>query len=260
MTAPVSVDELQRAWSAVQAGQFRTDGVPRRERSEIAWTPAEQVVVVTGASSRVGATAVALAIGETSDVSTRLIEYASADVTGLAEATSAELGVSDGWRRGARGDLLIERPAPLAGHHVQPTPAATTCELTILDVGLGAGASGQQAEWLSNVVATAPLVVVGEATIPGLHALNRRLDQSPRSEGTWCAVIGPPVRRWPRALRSAWSPRLHEAVESGRLRTVPEDPHLRMTGLTPEPLPQRVTTACAPIVRDITRSIERNLP
>jgi hypothetical protein len=249
VTGPVSVDELQRAWDALQAGGFRS-GTPRRRQPSEAWVPSEKVVVVVGALSRTGATTIALAIGDTATEATRLIECTTAERAGLADATRAELGVFDGWRRGARGNLVIERPVRSGPSPRQvPVPCGTGADLTIID--LGWIAKQDEPSWAENILVTAPQVIVSEATVLGVRALDRWLEQAARPNDTWCAVIGPGFRRWPRALRHETSARISQAYEAGRLQTVPEDARLRVIGPTVAALPRRVTSACASILGQI---------
>jgi hypothetical protein len=244
MTRAVSVDELQRAWSALEGGQFRASAKLRSSGSEN-WSPTEIVVVVVGAAGRVGATTVALAMGEVASGRVRLVECAPPDRSGLAYATSAELGDAGGWRRGSREALLVERPLAWNDEPSPiPAPIQTERDLTILEIGTAPRVLG----WADGVVATAPQVIVTVATIPGLRALDRLLEPSRPTGGTSCVVVGPNLGRWPKQLRLSMTHRVRDCVDSGQLFTVPEDPRLRLTGLTASPLPRHVASACAPIL------------
>ena len=118
---PVAVDELKRAYLAVQAGTFRRHrhGTP----PTAAWTPASPVLAVVGASSGSGASTVALALA-TAAGTTRLLECASTAAAGLTAAATAELGRDGaGWILGTRGPVRIERVADtLHGPHEVPHP------------------------------------------------------------------------------------------------------------------------------------------
>ena len=67
VTRPVGVDELRRAWHALQEGQFRTRAprppqAPSARRPEVpasAWKPTEPVLPVIGCVGKAGATTAA---------------------------------------------------------------------------------------------------------------------------------------------------------------------------------------------------------
>jgi len=70
---PVSVGELQRAWRAVQAGDFRDRSRPapvaavrRPTGDRELWAPVEQVIPVVGCLGQAGASTVALALATVS--------------------------------------------------------------------------------------------------------------------------------------------------------------------------------------------------
>ena len=103
---PVGVDELRRAWLAVQAGDFRRPHpkqravAPASPAASVEWTPAsdELVIPVVGAAGSCGATTVALALATAAKGRARVVECASASLSGLAAASTAELGADDhGW-------------------------------------------------------------------------------------------------------------------------------------------------------------------
>src|SRR4051794_8358028 len=116
--AAVGVDELVRAWRAIQNGQFRRRGHSTAVRTrppssraagpveagpaanERGWEPIEPVVVVVGCAEPTGASAVALALA-TAAGDSRVIDCAPLGVSGLAAASTAELGRPDpDWVRG----------------------------------------------------------------------------------------------------------------------------------------------------------------
>ena len=116
----VSVDELRRAWQAIDAGQFRAGSSPSSGvGSEVVgpvegWVPAagERVIAVVGCAGSVGASTVALAIGTVWPGSARVVECCPAGVSGLAAAPTAELGRHrSGWLVGRREGLVIDRVA-----------------------------------------------------------------------------------------------------------------------------------------------------
>lgn len=112
--AVVSLGELQRGWQAVQSGRFRCTAraeAAARTRDHAAptsgsaseWYPAEGVIPVLGAGGGVGTTILTLALASVSTAPARVVECCSAAASGLAAASTAELGATDsGWRRGLR--------------------------------------------------------------------------------------------------------------------------------------------------------------
>jgi hypothetical protein len=247
----VSVLELQRAWAAVVAGEFRTGPATHRgARATPQWDPGEPVVVVAGASGRVGATTVAVAAATAADRPVRVVECGPVHATGLAAATTAELGVDDaGWRRGTRDQVLIERTtASFDDPALVPVPGPAACELTVLDAGWDltrlVGADG----WLPAAVATRPLVLVSVATAPGLRALDTALRLTDRPTASWGVLVGPRRSRWRRPPVVAPTPAVDAIAERGRLLRVPVVPAIGLHGLTPDPLPPRLVSACRPIL------------
>lgn len=259
MRSPVPVEELQRAWLAVQAGEFRTHNSPRRRRAST-WTPTELTVVVAGAAGRVGASTVAVGMAAACDRSVRVVESGPMHTTGLAAATTAELGVTDtGWRRGTRDRILIERTT-CAFEHVDdvPTPEGSDCELTIVDASWDLNQIVHAESWLTSLISEAPMLIVTVATVPGLRALDTALQATARPHDTWCAVLGPPLKKWPKALRIAATARVQTAIDKGRLATVPTVPALAMTGLTIDPLPPHLVTACASVLGQLVEHTKGN--
>lgn len=248
MTMAISVDELQRAWTAVESGQFRSVSSRRRDQLRT-WSPRKDVIAVVGATGRVGASTVALAMAEAASRSARVVECAPRHASGLAFATTAELGETGAtWRGGSRGRVLLERAAREHSRIEDITvPSETDRELTILDVAWDpVGILGTNT-WLADALATTPLVVVTVATAPGVRALDQVLQQIGRPASTWCVVVGPSVRRWPKSVRLAATERIDQAVASDRLVTVPSESPFGLSGLTAEPIPRRVLEACAPL-------------
>lgn len=256
MTMTVSVDELQRAWTALESGQFKSTLQPRNRID--GWTPREDVIAVVGAMDRVGATTTALAMAESVSRSTRVVECAPMHASGLAFATTAELGETGAtWRGGTRGRVLLERAAREHSRIEDiSVPSETDRELTILDLGRDPVAILGTNTWLADVLATVPLVVVSGATVPGLRALDQVLQQTARPADTCCVVIGPSVRKWPRSVHLAATGRVNHAISTNRLVTVPSEPAFGLSGLTAEPIPGRVLAACAPVVDEMLDHLE----
>ncbi len=250
MKSPVPVAELQRAWQAVEAGEFRTgEPAKRRRRSSSDWNPTGTTIAVAGATGRVGASLCAVALATAAEEASRVVECSPMHSTGLAAATTAELGVTAaGWRRGTRGTVQIERTTS-AFESVEdvPVPEASDCDLTIVDTGWDLNQILRSNSWLGAAVTTVPLMIVTVATIPGLRALDIALQMTSRPDDTWCAVMGPPLKKWPKQLRVAADHRVQAAIDASRLSTIPLSAPLALSGLTTEPLPPHLVAAATPV-------------
>lgn len=257
-TRPVAVEELRRAWLAVRAGDFRhptkTRPAPAAPpRPGLVWTPAsgERVVPVLGAAGGSGATTVALALATAVGGRARLVECCSASQSGLAAASTAELGADDlGWVHGSRDQVLIDRAdsvRPTLDAVPPPAPAETPL-LTVVDAGSQLEQVLAGRGWLTTLVSEAPvIVVVTRATIPGLRRLECGLHLL-GAERTVAAVVGPPPRRWPRPVTHTLGELTRRLIDSGRLVAIPEDRALAVHGLTPHPLPARLVAAAATLL------------
>lgn len=286
--AAVSVAELKRAWSAVQSGQFRATGhevaepttVPRRPGPEVAvsqpaeWTPAagELVVPVLGCGGSLGASTVALALAEAAAGRwpVRLIECGCATGTGLACASTAELGTdpATGWIRGDRDEVRIERGSDtLLSPDRTPIPALLPSRgqvpsrdlVSVLDVGWQTAQLLATPCWLRTHVLAAPLlVVVSVATLPGLRRLEDTLDRLARNnparpERVVAAVVGPRRKKWPRQVEASAGARTHGLLADDRVVEVPQDPALSVAGISSAPLPGALLAAGAAIAQHITQ-------
>jgi hypothetical protein len=252
----VSVDELKRAWTAVQAGDFRSGtyrGAARSQRptvpSDVEWIPAagERTIAVLGVAGTVGTSTVALALGLAAPDPVRVIECCSADASSLAAASTAELGLHpSGWRQGKRDHVLLERPCEHLVHVDEvpaPVPAETVAQLTILDIGwnpsqvLGTGC------WLNDSTQAADaLVVVAPATVPGLRRLEAALELL-GDERAVVALVGPRRKKWPKGVEHSAGPFTRRALEADRCVEIPEDRGLAVTGLDSRPIPAAVVDA-----------------
>lgn len=226
-----SVAELLGAWRALEAGQFAPGAHPPIEGDVgVVWTPAsgEQVVGVVGCAGGVGASTLALALATATDTTARVVECCPPEASGFSAAANAELGTDGPWRRGNRGDVLLERRATTGP--TAPMPAVTSAGWTIVDASWTAWAD--PGTWLASLLGTLDdLVLVTNATVPGL----RRFESCAELLGRDAVgvVVGPPQKRWPRPVKVAAS------GLPARLTMVdfPLDPRLQVTGLTPDPLP-----------------------
>ncbi|GGO85251.1 hypothetical protein GCM10011584_04740 [Nocardioides phosphati] len=256
---PVGVDELKRAWSAVNAGEFRTGpgtGKGPRGRGTAAaadWSPAagEHTIAVIGCAGSAGASTIALAVGLAAAGLVRVIECCSVTASGLAAASTAELGLHPtDWRQGKRDHVLLERASEVfAGVDEVPLPidAENETQLTILDVGWEAGQLLATDCWLAEAVRTADQVVlVTTATVPGMRRAGVAMDLL---AGHWqpeqiaLAVRGPRRKKWPRGLEHAGGPAVRRALDADRCVEIPEDRELAVNGLDSRPVPAPLISA-----------------
>ena len=228
-----SVAELRDAWRAIEPGEFAHGprSTPAAPGAATVWTPApdERVVAVVGCAGGVGASTVALALATAAGASARVVECCPPIASGFPAAANAELGTEGPWRRGSRGDVLLERP--LSGDATVPVPTESAVEWTFLDTNWTTE-SGPCTGWLGSVLRTLDdIVLVSIATVPGI----RRLESCAELLGRDAlgVVVGPTAKRWPRPVKVAAAgipARVH-------LADFPLDPRLQVTGLTPDPLP-----------------------
>ncbi len=228
-----SVAELREAWRAIEAGEFSHGprSTPAAPGPATVWTPApsERVVVVVGCGGGVGASTLALALATAAGAPARVAECCSPLASGFSATANAELGTEGPWRRGSRGDVLLERP--ITGDATVPVPTESSVEWTVVDTNWTT-ASGPGAGWLGSMLRTLDdVVLVTRSTVPGV----RRLESCAELLGRDAlgVVVGPTAKRWPRPVKVAAAGipvRVH-------LTDYPHDPSLQITGLTPDPLP-----------------------
>ena len=251
----VSVQELKRAWQAVQAGDFRSHRgtpPPTAQRSttpaEHSWEPDEAVLPVIGCAGSVGATTLALSLATAATAgAARVVECCTVTASGLAPASTAELGQHPtGWLQGTRGGVLLERTSDVyisPDEVPHPTVATPPVGLTVLDVAWELGQLLASPSWLSDQLLQAEHVVaVTTATIPGLRRLEGALALL---EGTPVigAVLGPPRRKWPRGLQHSLGALSRQLDQRGAMHLIPLDRTLAVRGLDSEPLPGPLLTA-----------------
>lgn len=259
-TRPVSVDELRRAWRAVQAGQFRSRPTPQppghrsRRSGEPApgaeWTPAseERVLPVLGSAGWCGATTVALALATAAGGRARVVECAPVTATGLAAASTAELGADGyGWTRGSRGEVWLDRVHTLDLPDDLPVPSPVEGPiLTVIDLAQPAEQVLAGDTWRRRLLEDAPTVVVaGRVSVPGVRRLESCLDLL-GADRVVLALLGAPRRRWPRDVIHSLGRLTRSCLDDGWLVDIGEDRALAVHGLTPAPLP-------APLIAAATR-------
>jgi hypothetical protein len=256
---PVGVDELKRAWQALNAGEFRTGpgaGKGPRGRGTAAeddWTPAdgEHTIAVIGSAGSVGASTVALATGLAAAAPVRVIECCSVTASGLAAASTAELGLHPtDWRQGKRDHVLLERASEVlagVGEVPLPTDAEHDTQLTILDIGWEAGQLLATDCWLAEAVRTAnQVVLVSTATVPGMRRAGVVMDLLAghwQPEQITLAIRGPRRKKWPRGLEHAGGPAVRRALDADRCVEIPEDRDLAVNGLDSRPVPAPLISA-----------------
>lgn len=264
-TAGVGVDELERAWRAVRAGQFRA-GQFRAERSAVdGWVSGSggpdlipaPVVLVAGAHGWSGTSTTALLIADAAarrGTAVRLVDVAAPARSGFAAAAATEHGLDESgrWRQGSRGPVSVQRLAgpvnrPAA---VPPPPTGPDGTVTVVDVGwpisdLLEDLDGDPAGrcWLGALLRSAPLVLTARATIPGLRHVDATVDAlaAVRVPGARVvlALLGPATR--PRLLSASTA--VQGAQREQLLVSVPDRPALTRAGLTPAPLPRQLHPA-----------------
>lgn len=233
MTTAFSLAELRAAYTALQNGTFAevcTDFSTPVDTYELAG----RVVGVVGVSAGIGTTTVALAVAEAVGAA-RLVELAAPHASGLAAASTAELGTRAGWTLGQRGELHLERR--LTPDATIPAIPASDDEVTVVDLGA----------FTPHIPTTGSLVVVAPCSVPGLRRLNACLTTLNPAEFV-VVVTGAPGRTLPRTVAGAFAPAVRAVAAGGRVLVVPESAAFRLTGVTGEPLPRLLRTAVAPIV------------
>lgn len=271
-----SLGELQRAWEAVQSGRFRTSGRPGTTGASSAageWFPTETVIPVIGAGGGVGATSLALALASVSPIPARVVECCSASASGLAAASTAELGATEtGWRQGLReGEhhrILLERASgsiPAATDVPAPTDPDPRIAVTFLDCGWDLDHL-MTGGWLAETVTGAAAVVVATtATIPGLRRLEITLDTlglDPAEGRVVAGVLGPLRKKWGRQVEGSLGALTRSLAAAEDLVEIPLDRNLATCGLSSAPLPQPLLTAASQLLERLptTATAARAMP
>lgn len=254
-TRPVGVDELKRAYRAVQAGTFRRGHHPTRPSPR--WSPSGPVLAVVGACAGSGASTMSLALG-TAAGTALVVECSTPTAAGLTAAATAELGRDPGgWVRGTRDAVLLERPADtLGGPHEVPHPSPGGDDaLVVVDVAWELGSVLAGHGWLTDLLeGPGPVVVTAPATVPGLRRLDAALAMLEHAHPV-VALIGPRRRGLLRPVSSAVAAlsRTHDLV--GRVVHVPAEARLRTRGVDSTPLPPGLLRAATELLAltDLTR-------
>ncbi|MGY1829021.1 hypothetical protein ACI8AA_01185 [Geodermatophilus sp. SYSU D01180] len=201
------------------------------------------VVLVLATHAGAGASTVALAVAEglALDRPAQVVEYAEPTRSGLAVASSIELGVDGaGWRRGRRGHLDVFRLARRPGGEELPRlPSADDTErVSVVDVGWPLAAALLETADGTPGPRTA-CVVVTRVTVPAVRQAEHAV--SALGGEAVVAAVGP--ARWPRIVEVGCGPRLTDLRSRGRVVRVPLDRRLEVTGPTGDRLPKPVASA-----------------
>lgn len=184
--------ELQAAAEALIEGRFRN-------HAGAVWHNPGPVLMVLGVAGDGQASALALAIAESADTSgraVRLIEAVPPAWAVLAAAPTVELDVEDGWRRGRRGAVTVDRVAEhvtrVSGVPVPRPWKSSGAGLTVVDVGwTPRELAADPGTWLAGAVAGCDAVlVVGRwpATAGGVESALGVVD---RDDSVAAALIHP---------------------------------------------------------------------
>lgn len=255
--AAVGVEELRRAWRAVQDGQFRgstaragsagpASAASRVRRDSSHWVASGPVLAVVGCAGSVGASTVALAVA-TAAGAARVLECCTVTASGLAGASTAELGRDvSGWCQGNRGQVLLERTGEVllgVDEVPRPSPVGRRLDLSVIDVGWELGAALATPSWIADLLRSGgPVIAVTSATIPGLRRLEGALALLAHTPVV-AAVVGPRRRRWPKGVEHTAGPLTRHLIRREDLVEVPHDAGLAVRGLDPTPLPAAVLGA-----------------
>ncbi|TQN44068.1 hypothetical protein FHU33_3550 [Blastococcus colisei] len=257
---PMSVEAMRSAVIAVRAGAF--DGAPAATDvvAQVAATrptvPPPSIgdldraaVVVLPAHAGAGASTVALAVAEGLSAyrPVQLVEYADPHRSGLAAASSSELGVDEsGWHRGRRNRIDLARRATdrRSVDELSAPPSAGTDPsegdgLLVIDVGWPVAEMLSGSGWTRALQGGARLVVVCRVTVPAVRQTEHVLGVLEVPAVVACVGSG----RWPGMVAASCGPALRAARAAGRVVPVPVDRRLAIAGLTPDPLPRPVAAA-----------------
>lgn len=231
-----SLADLRRVVRAMRVDSLRVLSAVTSDEKR--WRPAsgERLVLVCGCAGSCGATTVALALATVAGRA-RVVETSGRAASGLVYAAGAELGAAgQGWLRGSRNDVLVERRGDDTRSPEQlSTPAHSDMPFTVIDSAWDISTLLRSPGWLGYLARTAESVVlVTRATVPGL----RRLEASVAvvgEERVIAATVG--ARRWHRPVEQSLGSVIHRLRAAGRVVHVPEVPALAVSGLTPDPLP-----------------------
>jgi hypothetical protein len=255
----VSVAELKRAWRAVQDGAFQDQPQPYAAEPGLVETlrpVGGRVIPVLGCGGGIGASTTALALALAIDAPCRLIDGAPPAASGLAGASTAELGERvTGWTHGTREQVTIERatePVGPSGVVPVPHPGDQDFAAVVIDLACPPETLLSRASWLRDVVLGGDaLVLVTAATVPGMRRLESSLTLLAQHQGpsqTVAAALGARRSRWPKPVRHGLGPRGRRLEQDRRTVVLPYDRHLAVSGLDTTALPAPLLVAAAAVL------------
>jgi len=237
-----TVQELELAWRAVRAGQFRRPQRPKVDARDVAGqrrTEAvrgqddrgrvripEPVVVVTGAHGWAGTSTTVLLLAEAAarrGEPARVIDTASPAQSGFVGAAMTEHGVDETgqWRIGSRGPVNLQRLAcpKIAAATALPPMEAADGAVSIIDATWPlhdllkhlvlpdepGQLAARQRHWLQAALTSSPLVLTARACVPGLRHLEHALEslEGWRAPGSLVVLALLGPRTLPRSLTAA---------------------------------------------------------
>jgi hypothetical protein len=247
----MTVEAMSAAVLAIRAGAF--DGAPPTAAASAltaqpprgvgaSWAAAavdRPVVLVVAGHAGAGASTVALTVAEglAAGRPVSLVEYAEPTRSGLASASTIELGVDGAWRVGRRGRLDVLRPARSSVDDPPAPPGLGDGDrLLVVDAGRALTRALLHARTSS---APSAVVVVTRVTVPAIRQTEHVL--AAVGGDAWVAAVGP--SRWPRAVVASCGSNLGRLRSQGRVVRVPLDARLEVSGLTGDRLPRSVAVA-----------------
>jgi hypothetical protein len=240
------VEALRPRPSPPPAGRVPLANLPAAELSDSA---AVRTVVVVGAHPGAGATTVAVAVADATATPGRgqhrgaicLVDAARHEASGLSAATACEVGGGEeGWRAGRRGMTTILRPAasPVSPSALPPIRVPDSGRL-VVDAGWPWRDVLADPNPVRALAERAQLLLVGRASVPGVHHLELALNALPGRP----LVVAVGARRWPATVKASFGPRLARAVREGRAVLIPSDRGVAVNGIALDPFPRAVVAA-----------------
>lgn len=256
-TRPVPIGELLDAWLALQRGDFRRGVCSGKAEPSVpatSWTPepGEAPILVIGCGGGAGASTVALVLAQAAGRA-RVVECASAGCSGLAGASTAELGdVGDGWVQGRRDDVVVIRRANQQDgrDELAAPPRGVPGGITVVDAGGNLRGLLAGPGWLSQLARSCPrMVLVARCSLPGVARLEA--DLSTLGGDRCVAVLVGVPQEVPRPINHALGSSTRELRRLGRLHLMPHDARLAMAGITTERLPGALDRTASTLLKGL---------
>ncbi|KNX35874.1 hypothetical protein VV01_21630 [Luteipulveratus halotolerans] len=206
----------------------------------------------------------AVALATVAGGNARVVECASVTSSGLAAASTAEMGTYESaWSRGTRDQVLLERVTEVlttADEIPHPTTPDRQIDLTVLDVGWELGQVLTTPGWIGEAIRNADhLVLTTTATVPGVRRLEGALDLLQGSHAS-AAVLGPRRKKWPKGVEHAGGQATGDLDRHGLLTEIPDDPVLAVNGLTGSALPKPLLAAAHQLLQRVQQDPTKGTP